>query len=82
MEQVKRVLLVVLVLFVVLYAGICAALFASQRSFIYFPQLRSNQTSSTLMTLQTSAGTALISSRPQSGPGAVIYFGGNAEDVS
>jgi pimeloyl-ACP methyl ester carboxylesterase len=82
MEQVKRVFLVTLVLVVVLYAGICAALFASQRSLIYFPQPRSNQTASTLMTLQTGAGTAFVSSRPQPGPGALIYFGGNAEDVS
>jgi len=82
MEQVKRVFLVTLVLVVVLYAGICVALFAYQRSLIYFPQPRSNGTASTLMTLQTGAGNAFVSSRPRSGPGALIYFGGNAEDVS
>jgi pimeloyl-ACP methyl ester carboxylesterase len=66
----------------VLFAGVCVVLFACQRSMIYFPQPRSNQTGITLMTLQTSTGTVLVSTRPNAGSDALIYFGGNAEDVS
>jgi uncharacterized protein len=82
MRQVKRVFLIILFIAGALYAALCAALFTFQRSLIYFPQPRYNQTASTLMPLQTAAGTALISTRPNSGPNALIYFGGNAEDVS
>jgi hypothetical protein len=34
------------------------------------------------MTLKVGAETVLVSTRPQAGPDAVIYLGGNAEDVS
>ena len=66
----------------VIGAALCGALFAFQRSLIYFPQPRSNQTASNLVALETPAGKALVSVRPSSAPGALIYFGGNAEDVS
>lgn len=82
MRQAVRVALMMLLVVAVLFAGACGALFAFQRSLIYFPQPRSNQSGITLMTLQTSAGIALVSSRPSAGPDALIYFGGNAEDVS
>lgn len=82
MGSVKRVLLVAVVLAAIVYAGLCGALFAVQRSLIYFPQPRLNHTASTLMRLPTTAGTALVSVRPHPGPGALLYFGGNAEDVS
>jgi hypothetical protein len=82
MRRVKHVFLTTFVLVAILYAGLCGALFTFQRSLIYFPQPRSNPTASTLMILRTAAGTALVSAHANSGPGALIYFGGNAEDVS
>jgi pimeloyl-ACP methyl ester carboxylesterase len=82
MRQLQRVLLTILLLVSLLYVGICGALFTFQRSLIYSPRPRSNQSGITLMTLQTSAGSALVSSRPNVGPDALIYFGGNGEDVS
>jgi pimeloyl-ACP methyl ester carboxylesterase len=36
----------------------------------------------TLMTLPVGAESVLVSTRPNTGPNALIYFGGNAEDVS
>ena len=82
MRQVVRVLLVMVLFATILFAGVCGALFVFQRSLIYFPQPRSNQTGITLMTLQTGTGTVLVSTRPKVGSDALIYFGGNAEDVS
>jgi len=67
---------------VILFGGLCAVVFVYQRSLIYYPQPRSNQTGSTLMSLQVGTGTALVSTRPNTGSDALIYFGGNAEDVS
>jgi pimeloyl-ACP methyl ester carboxylesterase len=72
-----------LLLFVVaLYGGLCGVLFVFQRSLLYFPQPRSIQAGSTLRTLETGTGTVAVSTRPMTGPDALIYFGGNAEDVS
>jgi uncharacterized protein len=82
MKQAARILLTMLLFVAVLFAGLCVAVFVFQRSLIYFPQPRSNQAGITLMTLRTSTGTVLVSTRPHVGPDALIYFGGNAEDVS
>jgi pimeloyl-ACP methyl ester carboxylesterase len=72
----------ILVFAVVLYAALCGALYVFQRSLIYFPQPRFNEDGTTLMTLHVGARTTLVSTRPTTGPDALIYFGGNAEDVS
>lgn len=82
MRQAVRIPLMMLLVVAVLFVGVCGALFAFQRSLIYFPQPRSNQSGITLLTLQTSGGTALVSTRPNIGRDALIYFGGNGEDVS
>ena len=60
------------------YAGICAILFFAQRSLLYFPQGRGDG-SGELLRLP---GDVLVSTREMAGPDAVVYFGGNAEDVS
>jgi fermentation-respiration switch protein FrsA (DUF1100 family) len=62
------------------YLGFCGVLFFVQRSLIYFPQAGSGGT--TTITLHTLTARVLASTRQKSGPRAVIYFGGNAEDVS
>jgi len=82
MQLARRIFLIMVVLVAVLYAGICGALFIFQRSLIYYPQPRSNQGASTLMTLPVGTATVLVSTHPHAGPDALIYFGGNAEDVS
>ena len=35
-----------------------------------------------MLTLQTGGERILVSTRPKDAPGALLYFGGNAEDVS
>ncbi len=65
---------------VLVYFGLCVALFFLQRSFIYFPQTSDGGT--TTIELPTAAARVLVSTRPKDGPRALIYFGGNAEDVS
>lgn len=45
------------------------------------PTARSNGDAA-IMTLQSEAGPVLVSTRPAAGPDAIVYFGGNAEDVS
>ena len=64
------------------YLGLCALLFFFQRSMIYFPQPRSHGSGSTTITLSTDGARVLVTARPHPGPNALVYFGGNAEDVS
>lgn len=81
MRTLRRVFLIMVVA-AVLYAGLCASLFVFQRSLIYYPQPRSNREGSTLMTLPVRMTTVQVSTHLHPGPNALIYFGGNAEDVS
>lgn len=76
----KMVTLIALVVFA--YLGMCALLFFFQRSMIYFPQPRSHGGGSTTIVLSTDGAQVFVTARPHSGPNALVYFGGNAEDVS
>ena len=82
MRSAGRVFIMMVVSAVILFAIVCGALFAFQRSLIYYPQPRSNPEGSILMTLPVGTATVHVSTRPHVGPAALIYFGGNAEDVS
>jgi pimeloyl-ACP methyl ester carboxylesterase len=77
-----RVVVGTVVAVVVLYAGACLGLYLLQRSLIYFPQPRRFGTPDTVMTLRVPDALLNISVRPLAGRNAVLYFGGNAEDVS
>jgi uncharacterized protein len=78
----QRTLLILLFLVTLIYAGLCAALFLFQRSFIYFPQPRSLDDSSSMTKLPLKGAELNITVQPHNGSNALIYFGGNAEDVS
>ncbi len=81
-SRMPRTLMTVLAIVVLLYLALCAALFVFQRSLIYFPQPRTVGGAETVMTLAVADAQVLVSVRPHAGPKALIYFGGNAEDVS
>lgn len=77
-----RILLILFSLLALIYPGMCAALFLFQRSFIYFPQPRSLDNDTSRIKLPVSGAELSITVRPHKGSNALIYFGGNAEDVS
>jgi pimeloyl-ACP methyl ester carboxylesterase len=77
-----RAILILAVIATLIYAALCLALFLAQRSFIYFPQPKSAGDNSATLTLNIDGERVRVSARPDTGPDAVIYFGGNAEDVS
>jgi pimeloyl-ACP methyl ester carboxylesterase len=77
-----RLLISILVLAAILYLGVCVVVYAFQRSLIYYPQPRSVGTPATILKLPGVDADVLVSVRPHDGPDALIYFGGNAEDVS
>ncbi|MDA7087321.1 alpha/beta hydrolase [Pseudomonas sp. SA3-5] len=64
------------------YVAICVAVWMFQRSLIYFPQPLTISRPDTLLRLAVDDAEVLVSIRPHAGPKALIYFGGNAEDVS
>ena len=82
MGEQLRIAAVLLSLALVAYAGACIALFAFQRSLIYFPQPRAFGGPADTLVLPADGADIVISVRPHVGPKALIYFGGNAEDVS
>ena len=80
--MIGRVMLWGLAVVAALYAGVCALLFVYQRSLIYFPQPNAELTGSAMMEVETRDVTAVALTRQLPGPDAVLYFGGNGEDVS
>jgi pimeloyl-ACP methyl ester carboxylesterase len=78
----SRALMTLVVIIVAVYLLLCAALWVFQRALIYFPQPRAIGTSDSLITLSVDDAQVQVSVRPHDGPNALIYFGGNAEDVS
>jgi pimeloyl-ACP methyl ester carboxylesterase len=69
-------------LIVAVYLVLCAALFFSQRSLIYFPQPNAVSGSDSQLILSMPDARVSVITRERVGPRALIYFGGNAEDVS
>ena len=63
------------------YAGLCLVFLVFQRSFIYMPT-PVTPAHAKAFTLEVPAAQVRISSRAHDGPKALIYFGGNAEDVA
>ena len=78
----KRMLIRLLAIVATLYSALCLALFVFQRSLIYYPRPRLYSEGITLLTLPVKGERILVSSHPQAGSRALLYFGGNAEDVS
>lgn len=76
-----RLLLVALLTVVLGYLALCATVFALQRSLMYFPTPASAGPMAPVLELPVDAGLLRIVTRPRPGANALIYFGGNAEDV-
>ncbi|KII28978.1 alpha/beta hydrolase [Pseudomonas fluorescens] len=78
----SRTLMSLVALIVAVYLVLCAALFFFQRSLIYFPQPNAVSSADSRMTLSMPDAQVSVVTRERVGPRALIYFGGNAEDVS
>jgi pimeloyl-ACP methyl ester carboxylesterase len=66
----------------IIYVAICVLLFFLQRSLIYYPQPRAKGERSATMPLSVPGAELVISLRAHDGPNAIVYFGGNGEDVA
>jgi uncharacterized protein len=81
-SRMSRNLVLLVVILAALYLALCAALFVFQRALIYYPQPRAVGAAETLLTLPVDDAQVRVSVRSHKGPRAMLYFGGNAEDVS
>ena len=77
-----RTLATLLAVLVIAYVAACAALFVFQRSLIYYPHSGFDATAVNRMRLPVDGAELAITMRPLESPKALLYFGGNAEDVS
>ena len=77
-----QVVLIALSTAALIYLALCAALLVFQRSLLYFPQPSSLGSRDTTISLPAADAKVVASVRPRVGPDAVIYFGGNGEDVT
>jgi len=64
------------------YGAICLALFVFQDRLIYLPPARTQNSVDSTIALPVDDARLLVSVRPAEGRRALLYFGGNAEDVS
>jgi len=64
------------------YVGICVMMYLSQRSLIYYPQPRAVKAAESTLMLPVEGAEVVVTVRSLTGPKAIVYFGGNAEDVS
>jgi len=71
-----------MVIVVFTYAAFCTALFVFQDSLIYYPQPREINAPQSTMIFPVEGAELFVTVRRHAGPKAIIYFGGNAEDVS
>jgi hypothetical protein len=63
------------------YVGLCLFFFMFQRSFIYMPTPATAEHDAAIP-LDVPGARLRITARPLDGPRALVYFGGNAEDVA
>jgi fermentation-respiration switch protein FrsA (DUF1100 family) len=79
-RQVRQALLYLLVP-AGLYAALCVLMFFTQRSQIYFPVRESAGPGATPMLFAGDGARIKVWTVERPGPAALLYFGGNAEDV-
>jgi uncharacterized protein len=78
----RRMLTPILLSLALVYIGLCVALYVMQRSFQYFPTPRRLGPTRMAGAFQSGDTLLQLTVRPHAGPGALLYFGGNGEDVS
>ncbi len=64
-----------------IYAGLCLLMFLTQRSQIYFPVRESMAPGATAMRFPVDGAELKVWVVARPGPAAILYFGGNGEDV-
>jgi pimeloyl-ACP methyl ester carboxylesterase len=77
-----RNLLVLLLFPAGVYLALCVLLFAVQRSQLYFPVREASRPGTQAIRVESDGASLKVWVVERPGPRAILYFGGNAEDVS
>ena len=80
--RLMRGALTLLAIAAVSYLAVCAMVFFQQRAMIYYPQPAAPGAPAERVTLAADGAELVVTLRRHNGPRALVYFGGNAEDVS
>src|SRR5690242_18555 len=78
----RHFLAVMMIAALAVYLAACLGLFVGQRSFIYYPPPQAQVAAPRVWTFDAPGAVLKVSERPAAGNRAVLYLGGNAEDVS
>ena len=78
----KRLAMLVVGIVLVIYAATCAALYFGQRSLLYYPTPESRSTRAESLRFDTAGAALKIWRLAGAGDDALLYFGGNSEDVA
>ena len=78
----KRAACILLIIALISYADACAAMYAFQRSLLYYAQPSMVTAPELTMMLPVDGAELVITVRAHDGPKANVYFGGTGEDVS
>jgi uncharacterized protein len=65
-----------------LYLALCAGLYATQRSKIYYPTPEVHRSGTEALWIESQGERIKVWAVPRTGPRALLYFGGNADDVA
>jgi uncharacterized protein len=79
---VRRTGLVLIAIGLFVYAALLATLYLAQRSMLYFPTAESRSEHAEVLTIATDGAVLKIWHVPNPGDDALLYFGGNGEDVA
>jgi uncharacterized protein len=82
MKPIAKYIALPIALAICAYIGFCALLFWSQSSFLYHPMPARPGDTGTITSFEGDGARLLVSTHPKPGNIAVLYFGGNGEDVS
>jgi pimeloyl-ACP methyl ester carboxylesterase len=78
----RHFLVAIAIAVLALYLAACLGLFVGQRSLIYYPPQQAQVAAPRSWTFDAPGAVLKVSERPAAGNKAVLYLGGNAEDVS
>lgn len=78
----RRFIFRFLAFLILIYVGLCIVMFFAQRSLIYYPVQVSHANDANVIRLSMSDANLVISTHQTQAPRAIVYFGGNAEDVT
>jgi uncharacterized protein len=79
---VKRIATTALLTALIGYTALCVYLYVVQRSLLYFPTPETASTDAIPWRIETAGALLKVWQVERPGPDAVIYFGGNADDVA